>query len=77
MYVYTVYDVVSQEHFPIFEAKNDEVAQRDFKKMFSRDLNPEDYRLFRHSAVRRDDGLIKCELFPTQVDITPDITEVR
>jgi hypothetical protein len=73
MCVYTVYDVVSQEHFPIFEAKNDEVAQRDFKKMLIRDLNPEDYRLFRHSAVRRDDGLIQFELYPTQVDVTPDM----
>jgi hypothetical protein len=71
MFIYSVYDVVSQEHLPIFEAKNDDVAIRDFKRMVSQQgYNPEDYKLFCHMKVVRKDNVIDF-LDMAMQDITP------
>jgi hypothetical protein len=44
--LYTVFDKVAEEAGPIFQAKNDGVALRNFGSILqSQGLNPEDYKL--------------------------------
>lgn len=47
--LYVVYDNVAKESGPIFQAKNDDVAVRNFSRMLSDEkvLNPADYNLIR------------------------------
>ena len=47
MILYTVYDVVAEECGPIFEAKNDAIARRQFDNMLQsqRVAYPKDYEL--------------------------------
>ena len=45
--VYTIFDKVAQESGPLFECKNDAVAQRNFKDLIKREnLPPKDYILY-------------------------------
>jgi hypothetical protein len=46
--LYTVFDVLAEEGGPVFQAKNDGVALRNFHNIIqSQALNPGDYQLFR------------------------------
>jgi hypothetical protein len=47
MSLYAVFDKVAEESGPIFQAKNDLVALRNFQHLIQdQRLNPEDYQLF-------------------------------
>lgn len=49
MKLYTVYDVVAKEAGPVWTAKNDDIACRQFKKLLTGEdvTNPEDFHLYR------------------------------
>lgn len=51
MSLYTVYDRLAQESGPVFEAKNDAVAMRGFRKMLGDSINPEEYRLLKIGKI--------------------------
>ena len=51
MSLYTVYDRLAQESGPVFEAKNDAVAMRGYRKMLGDNINPEEYRLLKVGKI--------------------------
>lgn len=44
--LYTVYDRLAKEAGPIFVAVNDQVAERQFRKLIVGSDNPADYQLY-------------------------------
>lgn len=47
MYLYTVYDRMSEEYGPLFEQKNSGVARRTYKQMLEKFAGREDeYRMY-------------------------------
>ena len=44
--IYTIRDKVAEEVGPLFQAKNDAVAIRQFKQLVKDSENPEEYELF-------------------------------
>lgn len=44
--IYTVYDVVADEAGPLFNAKNDGVAMRQFLDLLNKVVTKDDYRLY-------------------------------
>jgi hypothetical protein len=64
--LYTVYDKVAEEAGPVFQAKNDGVALRNFQGILqSQHLNPDDYKLI-YLADYDSEG----KGFPTPVGIS-------
>lgn len=60
MKLFSVYDRKAEEFGPLFEAKNEDVAIRQFKNMLSseRMLSPEDYSLYCFGEFDREKGQI-------------------
>jgi hypothetical protein len=61
MYVrlYTVYDKVAEEAGPIFQAKTDGVAMRNYQGLVqSQNLNPDDYLLYYLGTFNTEDMII-------------------
>lgn len=57
--LYTVYDTVAMEAGPIFQARNDAVAVRAFKRMMTEDhVNDADYRLYCVGEFDTDDLVV-------------------
>lgn len=63
MKLFSVYDRKAEEFGPLFEAKNEDVAIRQFKNMLSseRMLSPEDYNLYCFGEFDREKGHILLE----------------
>lgn len=54
-FIYVVYDQVMEEFMPCFQAKNDNVAKRDFLRTFTqKGIVYEDYTLYRVASVSKD-----------------------
>ena len=64
MKLFSVYDRKAKEFGPLFEAKNEEVAIRQFKNMLAseRMLSPEDYSLHSFGEFDRENGHILLEV---------------
>lgn len=45
MQLYVVVDVLAEESGPIFEAKNNKVARRQYNNMMSGNMDPSEYKL--------------------------------
>jgi hypothetical protein len=60
--LYVVHDLVAQESGPVFEAKNDEVAMRKFRKMITDQNNviqPSDYQLLSLGEMDHETNIVE------------------
>lgn len=70
MKVYCVYDKVAQEGGPLFEAKNDNVANRHFQAITSETFRPDDFSLMYLGIYKREECAIMACDEATEVLIT-------
>lgn len=54
--IYSIKDTVAQEFGPIFQAKNDDVALRNFHSALLKVPNPEEYELYYLGTFDVDTG---------------------
>lgn len=76
-FVYIIYDKVANQYLPTFEVNNDQVALREFDRIFAqnKDLVREDYELLCISKLHKiyhDDG---AELLVDIID--PDCRKIK
>lgn len=62
--IYTIRDKVAEEVGPLFQAKNDAVAIRQFKQLVKDSENPEEYELlclgdFNDQTIELETGKVK------------------
>ena len=62
--IYTIRDKVAEEVGPLFQAKNDAVAIRQFKQLIKDSENPEEYELlclgdFNDQTIELESGKVK------------------
>lgn len=64
--LYVVYDRVAQESGPVFEAKNNGVARRQFVNMLNQEraLNKDDYELICVAVMDHSINVVEPEPFP-------------
>lgn len=76
MKLYVVRDQVADESGPIFECKNDAVAQRKFKGMITQNnASPMEYRLFVVGEIDHQSDEIR--IYPNPKTIAINFTEVK
>jgi hypothetical protein len=68
--LYVIYDRVAEESGPIFEAKNDLVADRNFKKLLSEHKTElsNDFKLLRIGTFDHETNGVQGELIPVEVE---------
>lgn len=66
--LYVVYDRLAQESGPVFEAKNDLVASRNYRQIL-KEANPSEYLLLRVGNIDHERNTIDAEATPVQVDV--------
>lgn len=59
VYLYSVYDRVAAEYGPIFQAKSDKVAKRQYKQLMASNPNKTDYELVQVGRYDTETGHIK------------------
>ena len=67
--IYVIYDKVAQESGPIFEAKNEAVAQRQFVRVVGQAPDPDDFRLLRIGVMEHDTSVVTLEVPPVEVPV--------
>ena len=74
--LYTIRDTVAEENGPIFTAKNDGVALRQFKEILTSIQNdPEEYKLFCIGTWDSNDlGSLKSDMYTVLTYSMPDRT---
>lgn len=73
MELYTVFDLLADTCGPVFEARNQAVAERQFKRLLTESFQPEDFLLVRVGYVERSTG--QCVLIPEQEIVLLDDIE--
>lgn len=74
MFIYVIKDKVAEESGPIFEAKNDAVAQRKFRAVLAEtSLAQHDFALLRVASIDHDNDIVGVEEKP--VDVTNYTTQ--
>lgn len=54
--VYSILDKVAEEYGPLFEARNDSVAMRNYKKMIAEhDVEEDEFQLYYVCEIDKDD----------------------
>lgn len=72
MRVYTIYDGLVEESGPLYEAPNDQVANRMYRKLMEdTKVRPEEYRVLCLGTVDHTKSLITA--FTAPVDVTIDV----
>lgn len=56
--LYAIYDGKAKEFGPIFEARNDEVASRQFRRLLEKEDYREDYTLYLVGDYDHENGLV-------------------
>jgi len=54
--IYGIYDTVAEQYGPLFEAKNDGVAQRNFEQLTKDTQYGSEYDLYRLGSFNHDTG---------------------
>jgi hypothetical protein len=67
MHIYTIYDELAKEYGPLFEAKNDFVALRNFRNM---KIPGPAFKLFKLGSVDREDECITVDTGSRIVEVT-------
>lgn len=67
--LYVIYDKVAMESGPVFEAKNQGVAQRNFVRFMAKTDSGEDFRLLRLGTIDHDTQLVELEDVPVEVPV--------
>lgn len=72
--LYVVYDTIALEAAPVFHAKNDGVAKRQFDRMISSPnvTNPEDYRLYYVGSFDTEKMELRVATSPAEVFVTKE-----
>jgi hypothetical protein len=71
--LYVVRDRIAAESGPIFEAKNDGVARRNYERSFlSQDVDPDEFRLLCVGVYNRDKTQIEVYDIPREIIPTLD-----
>lgn len=72
--LYTIRDRVAQESGPLYQAKNDAVAKRQFDLMLAKNgLNEKEYVLLRVGSFDSETTLLIASQLPEEVVITVDV----
>ena len=61
MFIYSIKDELAQEFGPLFEAKNNDVAERYYNDLVAKTTQPEDYNLYILGEFDRDTGELKIK----------------
>lgn len=57
--LYTVRDLLAEESGPVFQAKNEAIAQRNYHRMMEEQkLNPEEYELTKVGTFDSEEGTL-------------------
>ncbi|MBA7535562.1 hypothetical protein ES705_27820 [subsurface metagenome] len=67
--LYVVYDKVAEESGPIFEARNEGVASRQYAKFINKADAPADYLLFRIGSLDHDSSVIVALDGPVLIEV--------
>ena len=74
MFLYTINDKVAQDTGPVFEAKNDGVAARNFRAMIEKQaIDASEYKLLCLGSVSHEDP-IKIESYEVPREVPVDMT---
>ena len=73
--IYTIRDKVAEEVGPLFQAKNDAVAIRQFKQLIKDSENPEEYELlflgdFNDQTIELE--TVKVKVINTNIEVIPN-----
>lgn len=68
--IYSVYDRVAELHGPVFEARNDGVATRVFKRVVAQAQRPADeYMLFHLGTINLENGQVQGSVQVRRVEV--------
>jgi hypothetical protein len=67
MHVYVVFDRLANESGPLFEAKNDAVARRNYDRLVSQAGRPDEYQLLRLGIIDHDNQKLEVYEIPVEV----------
>ncbi len=76
MRIYVVMDETAKESGPIYEAKNDGVALRNFKNLMSKTQDPSEFILLYLGEIDHEKNEIQVVVDPETVNVTLE-TEVE
>lgn len=65
--IYSIYDKVAQEFGPVFEAKNDDVAERNHINAISNVVYKDDFELYCVGSIDHETGLIRAKDSPEKI----------
>lgn len=68
--LYTIRDKVAEESGPIFQAKNDAIASRQFQQVISKSESPRDYVLIRIGEFETERTLLTALQVPEEVELS-------
>lgn len=71
MAVYTIFDRLAGESGPLFEAKNDAVARRNFDRLLEKAGRADEYQLLRLGTVDHDTS--KLEVYEIPVEVRAEV----
>lgn len=75
--LYVIFDKVAEESGPIFEAKNDAVAIRNYQNLVFKDnVKHDDYKLLFVGVMDHDNSQIDACTFPEEIN-TAKVVEVE
>ena len=69
--MYVIYDSCAEESGPIFEAKNDQVAARNFEIFLKKMDNKSDFRVFIVGEIDHDSNIVNALRIPLELFTTP------
>ena len=76
--IYVIYDKVALQSGPVFEARNDGVAYRNFKRFLDNEVTVEyvdDYKLLFVGSINHDSSELVPEIPPQEVGPTFDMVD--
>lgn len=67
MSLYVIYDCVAEESGPVYEAKNDAIALRNYGNFLKKMEHKEDFRLFKVGEIDHDSNIITAMRLPIEM----------
>lgn len=67
--LYCIFDEVAKEYGPVFEAKNDDVAIRNFNSSLTQVAFKSDFSLFCVGSIDHETGIISAKDEPEYIEI--------
>lgn len=73
--LYVIYDGVAEESGPVFEAKNDGIALRNFERTVADSPYREDYSLVCVGSIEHNTSIIEAYIVPVEVNAKLSMVE--